>query len=96
MNAAINFSIPDGWVAEFAKHEHNAFVIDVAHEFGNDKTQKDRVERLSMYKILNEVIIPCYYTDEEKWLKIISNSMKEVVPQFDSARMITEYYDKMY
>lgn len=96
MNAAINFSIPDGWVAEFAIHGHNAFVIDVAHEYSNDKTQKDRVERLSMYKILNEEIIPCYYTDEEKWLKIISNSMKEVVPQFDSTRMITEYFDKMY
>ena len=96
MNGAINFSIPDGWVAEFAVHGHNAFLIPVATAYLGNNELLDKEEHVSMYRILKEEIIPCYYTQQEKWLGMVSNSMREVTPQFDSDRMVTEYYEKMY
>lgn len=96
MNGAVNFSIPDGWVGEFAKHHHNAFVIPVAHEHAGNPFLQDPAESSSMLKILELEVIPCYYLSPEKWTEVMINSMREITPQFDSRRMIEEYYEKMY
>lgn len=96
MNGAINFSIPDGWVPEFAKHLHNAFIINVAQNIESNFDLQNREERLNMYKVLNEDIIPTFYNSPEKWLTMMTNSMNEVVPQFDSNRMVEEYYKDLY
>ena len=37
-----------------------------------------------------------YYDYPEKWLGIIKNGMQDVMPQFDSNRMSTEYYERLY
>jgi starch phosphorylase len=42
------------------------------------------------------VIIPMYYDRPDEWLKIMKNSMRDVVPQFDSKRMAREYYEELY
>jgi starch phosphorylase len=41
-------------------------------------------------------VIPTYYDDPEKWLAIMKNGMRDVVPQFDSNRMAKEYYERLY
>jgi glycogen phosphorylase len=46
--------------------------------------------------MLENDIIPLYYTKPNDWLSVMKQSMKDVVPLFDSNRMAHEYYDKMY
>jgi len=95
MNGAINLSMPDGWVPEFAKDRENAFVItpledQSAHE------EVDKQENHALMTVLEEVVLPMYYKDNEKWVKILENSAKDVLPAFESARLATDYYEKLY
>ncbi len=47
MNGSINFSIPDGWVPEFARHGKNCFSIEPAdRSLPEEEQSKVEVERL--------------------------------------------------
>jgi starch phosphorylase len=46
--------------------------------------------------MLEKNIVPLYYTKPAAWLNVMKQSMKDVVPFFDSNRMAHEYYDTMY
>jgi starch phosphorylase len=37
-----------------------------------------------------------YYDYSPRWLEIQKNSMKDIIPKFDSNRMAKEYYERMY
>jgi starch phosphorylase len=95
MNGSVNLSIPDGWVPEFAKHGKNSFVIDTAND-GLTQESKDKIESQKLLDILEKEIIPLYYDHPAKWQKVITSSMKDVLPFFDSGRMADEYYEKLY
>lgn len=95
MNGSINFSIPDGWIPEFAKHGKNSFIIEPAAD-NLSQDERDKVEANRLYDLLENEIIPMYYKNPAKWIKIMKAGMQDVVPFFDSARMADEYYEKMY
>lgn len=95
MNGSINFSIPDGWIPEFAKHGKNSFIIEPAAD-NLSQDERDKIEANRLYDLLENEIIPMYYKNPTKWVKIMKAGMKDVVPFFDSARMADEYYEKMY
>jgi starch phosphorylase len=95
MNGSLNLSIPDGWVPEFAKHGENAFIIPTADD-SLSVEEKDRIEAKNLLDLLEHTIIPMYYENPDKWLRMMKSSMREVVPQFDGSRMANEYYEKMY
>src|SRR5690606_7694773 len=95
MNGSVNLSIPDGWVPEFAKHGDNAFIIDPADD-GLTQESKDKIEAQRLLDVLEREILPLYYDHPDRWQKVIKNSMKDVLPFFDSGRMADEYYEKMY
>jgi len=95
MNGSINFSIPDGWIPEFAKHGKNSFIIEPAAD-NLSQDERDKIEANRLYDLLENEIIPMYYKNPSKWIKIMKAGMKDVVPFFDSARMADEYYEKMY
>jgi starch phosphorylase len=95
MNGSVNVSIPDGWVPEFAKHGKNAFIIDTANDQLTPES-KDKIEGQALLDLLENEIIPMYYEQPEKWLKLMKTSMTDVLPQFDSGRMADEYYKILY
>jgi glycogen phosphorylase len=95
MNGAINFSIPDGWVPEFAKHGVNAFNIKAAADH-LPQDEKDRIEAQNMLDVLEHEILPTYYEQPEKWTGIMKASMRDVAPFFDAGRMADEYYQRLY
>ena len=95
MNGAINISTPDGWFPEFVRDGINGFIIPSTPAMLPDHLIDDQ-DAVSLYNLLEEVVIPMYYEDPEKWLSIIVNSMNDIVPFFDSNRMAMEYYDKLY
>jgi starch phosphorylase len=95
MNGSINFSLPDGWVPEFAKDKENSFVIPPADD-NLPQHERDLLEAKTLMDILENTIRPMYYKDPKKWVSIIRKAAIDVTPAFDSGRMADEYYNVMY
>ena len=95
MNGAINLSIPDGWFPEFARDRQNCFVIPASDPVLPDY-QQDETDANNLYDILEKEVIPMYYDQPAQWVSLIKQSMRDIVPDFDSNRLAKEYYDKLY
>ena len=89
MKGSINFSIPDGWVPEFAIHGKNSFTIEAADQ-KLEESKQNAIEAGRLYSILEKEIAPIYYQNPEKWFSIMSQGWEDVVVQFDSNRMARE------
>ncbi len=95
MNGSLNFSTLDGWMVEFAKDGENSFIIPpVDLELSIEK--QDTHDLIHMLQILKNQILPAYYDNHDDWMKMVKQSMKDIMPFFDSARMADEYYTKLY
>ena len=95
MNGSVNFSIPDGWIPEFAVHGENSFVIEPADR-KIPQHEQDVIECDRMLEILEKEILPTYYKKPKTWAKIMKNGMKDVSPAFESGRMAKEYYNRLF
>ena len=97
MNGAINFSTNDGWVREFKDMNttKNSFVLPIV-DHNLPTYQQDQMDLDNLYQMLDEEILPLYYDSPPEWWDLVETSMKQIVPFFDSARMVDEYYTKMY
>ena len=97
MNGSINFSTNDGWIREFKEMNktQNSFVLPIV-DHNLPIYQQDQMDLDNLYQMLEKEILPLYYDTPEKWWNLVETSMKQIVPYFDSARMVDEYYMKMY
>lgn len=95
MNGSVNFSTADGWIPEFAKHGENCFVLP-ALDHRLSHPEQDAQDLKNFLDILENEIIPTYYKKPKRWLEIVKNGMRDIVPFFDSKRMAAEYYTKIY
>ena len=96
MNGAVNFSTDDGWIPEFINHGHNGFVVPKA-DYANMAThEQDEYDLHKLYEILENEILPLYYSNYNTWRQIMKNGMQDVRFQFDSNRMVDEYYNLLY
>ncbi len=95
MNGAVNVSIPDGWFPEFAKDKVNSFVIPACDISLPDHVQ-DEKDATALYHLLETEVIPMFYDYPNRWLEIMKNGLQDIIPVFDSNRMVKEYYEKMY
>jgi starch phosphorylase len=94
-NGAVNLSTNDGWIPEFEKDGENCFVLPtVDHKLPVAK--QDDLDATALYEILENKVLPIYYDQPEKWVEIVFNSIKGVIPEFTSRRMAAEYYQEMY
>ncbi len=62
---------------------------------------QDAQDSESLYKTLENEIIPLYYDRDQKdisheWVARIKNSLKTNVPQFSTRRMVKEYVKRLY
>jgi starch phosphorylase len=95
MNLAVNLSIPDGWVPEFARDGENCFLIPPASG-ALTQVEIDQQENHSLMDILENNLLPMYYEKPAALLNVAKTAAREIVPQFGSDRMAREYYEKMY
>nr|WP_321267037.1 alpha-glucan family phosphorylase [uncultured Sulfurimonas sp.] len=95
MNGSVHFSIDDGWHPEFARDGANSFTIP-AVDFQLPIEEQDRIDNQNMMDILENKILPIYYNEPKKWVKIMKNAMTDVEFEFNSGRMVAEYYLRMY
>lgn len=95
MNGSINLSLPDGWVPEFAKDLENCFIVQPAGKEANE-VEQDRLEATALMDTLEQTVVPMYYQEPKRWLSILKTAAKDIVPRFDSSRMLEEYQEKLY
>ncbi len=96
MNGAVNFSTDDGWIPEFINHGHNGFVVPKADYASMVTHEQDEYDLNKLYEILEKEILPLYYDNYSTWRQVIKNGMQDVRHQFDSNRMVDEYYEQLY
>jgi len=99
MNGVINFSVLDGWWDE-AYDPQLGWAIGERHEYANPEMQ-DLADCDFLYDTLENEIIPLYYSRNlhgipEKWVKMMKNSMKKIIANFNTHRMLAEYTEEMY
>lgn len=96
MNGAVNFSTDDGWIPEFINHGHNGFVVPKADYENMVTYEQDQYDLNKIYEILENEILPLYYSNYNTWRQVMKNGMQDVRLQFDSNRMAHEYYELLY
>jgi glycogen phosphorylase len=82
MNGAVNFSTDDG----IGKADYSSMTTAEQDEYDLEK----------MYTILETEILPLYYDNYYTWRQVAKNGMRDVRFNFDSNRMVKEYYEMLY
>lgn len=95
MNGSVNLSTRDGWIPEFIKNGKNGFVLP-ALDHTLPHGEQDYKDSQNLYRILEEKVLPTYYEKPDAWSDIVFEAIDGVVPEFTSARMASEYYEKLY
>lgn len=95
MNGSINLSLPDGWIPEFAVDKQNSFLVQPAADQSNPE-KLDAEENNNLMDVIEQVVVPMYYSDQTGWLNIVKRAAQEVVPEFESSRLAAAYYETMY
>ena len=99
-NGGLNLSIPDGWWAEGATHGQVGWSIGRGEDY-SDPDYQDRIEASMLYDLLEKEVIPLFYDRNTEgvpraWIARVKNSMRELVPVFNTHRMVAEYATKFY
>lgn len=99
VNGVINFSVLDGWWAE-GYNQENGWTIGTNAEFTSYEEQ-DIADSQSMYRTLEEKIIPTYYEKDEngiseKWMRIMKNSITSTGGKYSTSRMLVDYTNNLY
>jgi starch phosphorylase len=98
INGAINLSVLDGWWAE-AWNGQNGWGITPHPEF--DPATRRQMEADELLNILEYQVIPRYFArnsdgEREAWIRASKDSMKSVLPGFNTIRMAIDYLRDSY
>jgi glycogen phosphorylase len=100
LNGVLNFSVLDGWWRE-GYNGRNGWAIGTDKDYG-DYHQQDEADAASMYDTLENEIIPTYYQHSAidglptDWIARIRDSIRTLLPQFSTRRMLKDYITGMY
>ncbi len=99
VNGGLNLSELDGWWAE-AYTPQVGWAIGDGREHNNDP-QWDVEEANCLYALLENEIVPMFYTRDENgipedWMRRVRESMATLTPQFSSERMVRQYVEELY
>src|SRR5262249_14356385 len=95
----LNFSILDGWWCE-GYNQKNGWPIGPEIVEGSPELQNE-VDGDSLFNILENQIAPLYYAKPDgklpiAWIQLMRESIRSVVPVFNTHRMVKEYTERLY
>ncbi len=98
-NGALNMSVLDGWWCEGYKPD-GGWAIGAGEDY-DDPSFQDVVESQAIYNMLENEIVPLFYTRStdnlpRAWIRRMKNSIKWITPEFNTNRMVMEYTQKFY
>ncbi|HEX7555576.1 MAG TPA: alpha-glucan family phosphorylase [Leptolinea sp.] len=100
INGVLNFSSLDGWWREGFNGRNGWAIGDEIDR--SDPNEQDELDAASLYDTLEKEIIPLYYANRSadnlpnEWVGMIKESIRTLVPQFSTRRMLKEYMSQMY
>jgi len=99
INGTLNLSVRDGWWAE-GYNDRNGWAVGGGPEKAYS-VEEDKEDADSIYRLLEEEIIPLYYNRDRamlphKWIEKSKESICSTVPNFCARRMMKEYVDNIY
>ncbi len=99
INGVLHLSTGDGWWEEGYQGD-NGWIIDggVTTE---DPAAVDAADAQSLYRILEEEVVPTFYERDEagvprRWLQMVKEAIRTVTPHFSARRMLKQYAEWMY
>jgi starch phosphorylase len=99
LNGVLHLSVRDGWWYE-GYNGNNGWAI--GHEEGaHMPEEEDATDAESLYRLLEEEIVPLYYTRDRGgvphgWISMVKEAMRSIVPVFCARRMLKEYTERIY
>jgi phosphorylase/glycogen(starch) synthase len=101
INGALNMSVSDGWWAEGYDGTNGWNIGPVVKDLVEDIPVSDEADGHSLFALLEESVAPLFYDRDpsgipQKWIHMAKRSMETLVPQFNTERMLLEYYANMY
>lgn len=99
LNGVPNFSVLDGWWAE-GYDGRNGWSIGEEREYKDEATQ-DEADAYSLYQVLEDEIIPLYYTRNnsdvpEGWVTVMKHAIQTCGPRYNMRRMLIDYALQYY
>ncbi len=99
LNGVLNCSILDGWWAE-AYSPAVGFAISGGLD-GGDEAAQDEADADALFAVLEEEVIPAFYERDgdglpQRWIALMRESIAELGPRFGTARMVSEYVERLY
>jgi len=99
VNGVLNFSVLDGWWPEGFDGE-NGWVIGPDTPTGED-WREDLEDAHSLYRTLEETIVPTFYDRDEQglsesWVAMMKRSIATIAPRFAAGRMVRDYVERAY
>jgi starch phosphorylase len=98
-NGVLNCSVLDGWWVE-------GYQADLGWAIGkgeiySDANYQDQIECTALYDILEKHIVPLFYQRgadnvPREWIGRMKNCMRQLVPVFNTNRMVKDYAEKFY
>lgn len=104
-NGGINCSVLDGWWCEGYKADSNGkglngwAIGEDAHT--SDQELQDKIDSESLYRLLENEIIPLYYDRDadglpHRWIQMMKASILTNAPVFNTDRMVADYVTQLY
>jgi starch phosphorylase len=99
INGALNLSTLDGWWCEGFRPE-GGWAIGAGEAY-EDVGYQDVVEAQALYSILENEVIPLFYTRSadnlpRAWIRRVKNSIAWIAPRFNANRMVKAYTLRFY
>jgi starch phosphorylase len=93
-NGVPQLSTLDGWWEEGYVAEQTGWLITEGKE--NKEQAINRAEADSLYKILEQEILPAYYHDQEKWRLMMRSTISLNASRFSAERVVAQYAAAVY
>ncbi len=99
LNGVLNFSVLDGWWRE-GYNGKNGWAIGDEVDL-DDHNFQDQKDADHLYNVLENEIIPLYYTRSAgnlpvEWIARMKESIRTLAPRFSMRRMVKEYAEQLY
>jgi starch phosphorylase len=103
-SGGLNLSVLDGWWCEGYNGKNGWAIgaeIPESTEPLKDGKFEDEVDIASLFHILETQIVPLYYAKPDgrlplAWIQLMRESIRSVVPVFNTDRMVKEYTQRLY
>ncbi|MFC1762614.1 alpha-glucan family phosphorylase [Planctomycetota bacterium] len=98
-NGVLNLSTLDGWWCE-GYQDDGGWAIGAGETY-QDAGYQDMLEAQTLYELLENEVIPLYYTRSvdnlpRAWIRRMKNTVRWVVPRFNTHRMLADYTRRFY